>query len=228
MLNREGANPMIRTVTRASTALLVTVAVLAGAAAVTVANEDVFSDVPDTHEYAVEINAAHAAGLVNGIGDGLYAPDRVLTTRQAFKLANRLLVGFQDEDGKYIVTRAETAALLIIGICGFWPDRSGCEDIDATDLGPAGDDVFSDVPNTHEYAAEINAAHAAGLVNGVGGGRYVPDRILTGRQAFKLATRLLEQFTDETGQLEVTRGEAAALLIRGLCGFSPDTPGCTN
>lgn len=128
MLNREGANPVIRTVTRASTALLVAVAVLAGAAAVTVANGDVFSDVPDTHE----------------------------------------------------------------------------------------------------YAAEINAAHAAGLVNGVGGGRYVPDRILTGRQAFKLATRLLEQFTDETGQLEVTRGEAAALLIRGLCGFSPDTPGCTN
>lgn len=88
--------------------------------------------------------------------------------------------------------------------------------------------VFSDVPDTHEYAAEINAAQAAGLVHGIGGGLYDPDSTLTSVQATKLVDRLLDRFTDDNDNFTLSRGEAAALLITGLCGLQPDTTECQN
>lgn len=87
---------------------------------------------------------------------------------------------------------------------------------------------FSDVPDSHEYAAEVNAAHAMGLVHGVGDGLYDPDRALTQGQAAKLVERLLDRFTDDNGDFELLRGEAAALLITGICGLEPDTAGCRD
>ena len=87
---------------------------------------------------------------------------------------------------------------------------------------------FSDVPDSHEYASEINAAHAMGLVDGVSEGLYDPEGILTENQATRLVESLLDRFTDANGDFELLRGEAAALLVTGICGLEPDTTGCQD
>ncbi len=48
-----------------------------------------FSDVPATHFYYGEIEAAYAAGLVNGVGAGLFGPERNLSREQAIAIIAR-------------------------------------------------------------------------------------------------------------------------------------------
>ena len=48
-----------------------------------------FTDVPPSHFYWKEIEAASAAGLVNGVGGGLFAPERNLSREQAIAIIAR-------------------------------------------------------------------------------------------------------------------------------------------
>ena len=90
--------------------------------------------------------------------------------------------------------------------------------------------AFTDVGNDHERAAEIAAAHQIGVFNGYGDGTFRPDGKLTQRQAENVIWRMLSWHgTDDDGNFEITRADAAALAMTGLCGIDSDRiPGCAD
>ena len=72
--------------------------------------------------------------------------------------------------------------------------------------------AFTDVGDDHEHAAEIAAAHQIGVFNGYGDGTFRPDGKLTQRQAENVIWRILSWHgTDDDGNFEITRADAAAL-----------------
>ena len=90
--------------------------------------------------------------------------------------------------------------------------------------------AFTDVGDDHEHAAEIAAAHQIGVFNGYGDGTFRPDGQLTQRQAENVIWRILSWHgTDDDGNFEITRADAAALAMSGLCGLDYDRiPGCAE
>ena len=90
--------------------------------------------------------------------------------------------------------------------------------------------AFTDVGDDHEHAAEIAAAHQIGVFNGYGDGTFRPDGKLTQRQAENVIWRILSWHgTDDDGNFEITRADAAALAMTGLCGLDGDRiPGCAG
>jgi len=70
-----------------------------------------FSDVPTTHFYHPEIEAAYAAGLVNGVGGGLFGPERNLSREQAIAIIARR-VAQQDGFSLSALTEAQIAGAL--------------------------------------------------------------------------------------------------------------------
>ena len=90
--------------------------------------------------------------------------------------------------------------------------------------------AFTDVGDDHEHAAEIAAAHQIGVFNGYGDGTFRPDGKLTQRQAENVIWRILSWHgTDDDGNFEITRADAAVLAMTGLCGLDPDRiPGCAE
>lgn len=88
--------------------------------------------------------------------------------------------------------------------------------------------AFSDVPDTHPAAAEITAAHSIGVFKGYADGTFQPDGKLTQRQAENVIWRILSwQGTDDDGNFEITRADAAVLAMTGLCGLDPGRiPAC--
>lgn len=90
--------------------------------------------------------------------------------------------------------------------------------------------VFDDVPDDHPAAAEIEAAHQIGVFNGYGDGTFRPDGKLTQRQAENVIWRMLSWHgTDDDGNFEISRADAAVLAMTGLCGLDGDRiPACDD
>lgn len=104
---------------------------------------------------------------------------------------------------------------------------------------------FADVDAAHPYAAYIRRAKAAGIVNGVGGNLYAPDRVVTRQELFAMlgnalktfygleldpSTVCLERFADR-GQIGVWAETACAAMVNAgyiqgtsLNTLSPGTP----
>lgn len=236
---------MERLTARFAVVLLAVATMTAGTVTAAVAShytgDSAFPDVPSTHEYAAEIDAAHATKLILGKVDGTFGPEDRLVSLQVIKLARRLVDRYTDNDLNFTVTRAEAVALIMTGFCGFHTNAAECENVTGGLPASGGAGTFSDVPSTHKYAAEINAARAAGLVNGTTARTFDPDTRLSRLQAAKLARRLAERYTTNTGGTTrlpggfvvqgsptVTRAEVVALIMTGICGHTPSSPGCRN
>ena len=88
--------------------------------------------------------------------------------------------------------------------------------------------AFTDVADNHPASAEITAAHQIGVFNGYGDGTFRPDGKLTQAQAENVIWRMLSwHATDDDGNFEITRADAAVLAMTGLCGLDPDRiPAC--
>ena len=87
---------------------------------------------------------------------------------------------------------------------------------------------FVDVADDHRASAEITAAHQVGVFQGYGDGTFRPDDKLTRGQAELVIHRMLTwQGTDDDGNFEISRADAAVLAMSGLCGLDPDRiPAC--
>ena len=87
---------------------------------------------------------------------------------------------------------------------------------------------FVDVADNHRASAEITAAHQVGVFQGYGDGTFRPDGKLTRGQAELVIHRMLTwQGTDDDGNFEISRADAAVLAMSGLCGLDPDRiPSC--
>ena len=88
--------------------------------------------------------------------------------------------------------------------------------------------AFNDVADDHPALAEITAAHQIGVFQGYGDGTFRPGRKLTRGQAELVIHRMLTwQGTDDDGNFEISRADAAVLAMSGLCGLDPDRiPSC--
>ena len=88
--------------------------------------------------------------------------------------------------------------------------------------------AFNDVGDDHPASAEITAAHSIGVFNGYGDGTFRPDGKLTQGQAENVIWRILTwQGTDDDGNFEISRADAAVLAMTGLCGLAYDRiPDC--
>ncbi len=74
--------------------------------------------------------------------------------------------------------------------------------------------TYSDVPATDYYFAYIEGATAAGLTNGVGGGKFEPNAIVTREQAAAIIVRWV---ADQNGyDLETMYTDADAAAIIGI------------
>lgn len=94
------------------------------------------------------IEALAKQGVINGMGDGSFAPDSTMT-------------------------RAQFCTIVV----------------KALDLMPAETADFSDVPAGTWYAPYVGAAFCAGIVNGVGGGRFAPEGTITRQEAATMIAR---------------------------------------
>lgn len=154
--------------------------------------------------------------FMQGYPDDTFKPDGAITRAEVSQLLSRLLdaparkapVAFSDvdpdawyakavselaglgylkggTDGKFRpnapITRAEMAALLV---------RFAEGEADAAAS-------FSDVPATHWAYDAINTAAAYGWINGVGDGRFSPDRPITRAEAAKLMCAVLGRSADK-------------------------------
>lgn len=88
--------------------------------------------------------------------------------------------------------------------------------------------AFNDVGDDHPASAEITAAHSIGVFNGYGDGTFRPDGKLTQSHAENVIWRILSwQGTDDDGNFEISRADAAVLAMTGLCGLAYDRiPDC--
>ena len=111
------------------------------------ASAPLFSDL-EGQPCRAAVEALAKAGIVNGMGDGTFAPEKTMT-------------------------RAEFCAIIVRGV-----GRS-----------PASGTPFSDVPGSKWYTPWIAAAFDAGIVQGVGGSRFIPESTISRQEAAVMVRR---------------------------------------
>ena len=178
--------------------------------------ETTLTDLPVAEHATRTVLRQDSEPFMEGYPDNTFKPDGAITRAEVAQVLSRRLdapatkssVSFTDvdpdawyaeavtelaglgylkgsPDGSYRpdapITRAEMAALLVRFAEGEAED------------GP----TFSDVPETHWAYDAINTAAAYGWINGVGGGRFSPDRPITRAEAAKLICAVLERSPDK-------------------------------
>ncbi|MBQ8587936.1 MAG: S-layer homology domain-containing protein [Clostridia bacterium] len=56
-----------------------------------------------------------------------------------------------------------------------------------------GGEVFSDIPKSHMFYIEVDAASDAGIVNGIGGNMFMPDRSITREEIVLIIARTMDE-----------------------------------
>ena len=128
-----------------------------------------FADVPSSFWGYAEIEAAAAAGLVRGTGDGSrFSPNAPMTRAQMAAMLCRAL-GLDE-------SVAAAAASPVIGLR-----------------------VFADVPQDYWASLDISAAYVAGLVSGGSDGRYRPEETTKRAHAAAVIARALRLREGDAG-----------------------------
>lgn len=143
-----------------------------------------------------------------GIADGIFEPESSLTRGQLAAVLTRFL-GLPDAVGTkfsdvseghwahgYIASVSEAGAMVGTTPDRFEPDRAVTRGELSQALfrvlkpEPQKGSSFSDVPVTHPYATAIEALHRMGVLSGVGGGRFEPNRPVTRAEVCALLLRI--------------------------------------
>ncbi len=171
-----------------------------------------FSDVPSSHWAYSTISELADKGIINGIEDGVYAPDGTLTRAQFVKL---IVCALEDYNASVTYTAvyddtATDAWYTPYVTCGvysgvierdadtFLPDNAITRGEAAVwminGMGVQSDAVckFGDVTDAEQKKA-IGIATAYGLINGYDDGTFKPDNTLTRAEAAALISRMLEK-----------------------------------
>lgn len=183
---------------------------------VTMAHGELETPLTETRAATRTVLKLDSEAFMQGYPDDTFKPDGAITRAEVSQVLSRLLdaparkaaVSFPDvdpdawyaeavaelaglgylkggADGNFRpnapITRAEMAALLV---------RFAEDEAEATA-------TFSDVPETHWAYDAINTAAAFGWINGVGDGRFSPDRPITRAEAAKLVCAVLGRRADK-------------------------------
>ncbi len=142
-----------------------------------------------------------------GVSEGIFQPESPLTRGQLAAVLKRFL-SLSDAVGKpfsdvpethwaYMDIASVTSAEVMVGTGTdtFEPDRpvtrGELAQVFYRVLNPAsGKGTFLDVPASHPYATAINALHQLGVLGGVGGNRFEPDRNVTRAEVCALLLRI--------------------------------------
>lgn len=170
----------------------------------------VFSDVPLSHAFCAEITAASQLGFIGGYFDGTFRPANAITRQAVAAMLARLLVGTDPlspcsgpvaDDVPASQSFCPYIALMYAeGVMGGYPDGTFRPGANITRQAVAaamtrilvGDGPlpaclapgpFPDVPVTHPFCAEIQAAADANIITGYLDGTFRPGQSIT-RQAF--------------------------------------------
>jgi hypothetical protein len=149
-----------------------------------------FTDVPAGAWYETYVTELVAAGVVNGVGNGLFQPNGTLTWGQAVKLL--LLAVGEDEQ---VPTGSHWAS-------GYM-DKAVADGIIPAGMDPNGaisrlqfcqaaakalglETTLTASPFTDTADADVLALYEAGIIDGVGNGQFSPDTTLTRAQISKI------------------------------------------
>lgn len=138
--------------------LLLSLSITAGAAT--------FPDVDGTTPEGVAIERLSIYGMVNGLPDGSYQPQKTVTRAEFCKFM------FALGGGDLSLSPTELVTLL--------PDKA----------------AFEDVPNSAWYAPYVASCIEFGVVNGVGNNQFAPERTLTMAEAVKMCYALTARATE--------------------------------
>ncbi len=155
-----------------------------------------FSDVSESDWFYGYVTALAAEGIIDGMGDGSFAPNGTLTRAQAMKL---LLCAHGDLDDVTGSTWAETAMSKAaeLGLCSSSDDHD--EAISRLELCRAAAKLFSVSSNGGSAEAftdcsdsSVLALADAGILNGYPDGSFGPDRTITRAEISKVIYLLTE------------------------------------
>ena len=152
-----------------------------------------FSDVPATAWYFPYVTALAGAGVIDGMGDGTFAPNGTLTWAQAMKLLLCAHGDLEDVTGSgwAAVSMSKAAEL---GLCD--AAQEGSAEITRLDFCQAAAKLFSVSGRAVAFPdcedASVLALAGAGIVNGYPDGSFGPEKTLTRAEISKVIYLLLQ------------------------------------
>ncbi|MBE6914109.1 MAG: bifunctional metallophosphatase/5'-nucleotidase [Ruminococcaceae bacterium] len=148
-----------------------------------------FTDVAPSDWFFSYVVAMASDGVIDGMGDGTYAPATELTWAQALKLLLTAHGDLKDATGANWskATIAKAASLGLVSV-----DLDGTQPISRLDFCKVAANLYDVEPSVKESAftdcdnAYVTALVKAGVINGMGGTIFAPDATLTRAQIAKI------------------------------------------
>jgi hypothetical protein len=165
---------------------------------VTVKLTGVFTDVPESAWYYSYVADLTAAGVVNGVGNGLFAPTQTLTWGEALKLL-MLTCGYEEQapTGSYwasgYLDRAVSDELIPAGTDGSAP-ISRLEFCQTAAKALNAQTTLTASPFSDTADPAVLALYERGIINGTGdGSTFTPDGLLDRSQISKIIWCILKE-----------------------------------
>ncbi len=171
-----------------------------------------FSDVPSGMWYSDYVADAVRMGLVNGMGDGKYAPDSNLTYAQAITLAARIRAFYRGQDKNAVFTQTTPWYETYVSYakankipCDF-PDynapitrrdfvhifRAAMPDSEYAFINEIADGAIPDVSAGARYASDIYLFYRAGILTGSDAKHnFYPDNTIKRSEVAAIVCRML-------------------------------------
>ncbi len=154
-----------------------------------------FSDVSESAWYYEYVTALTKDGVINGMGDGTFAPDGTLTWAQAMKLLLCAHGDLADVTGSEWADTAMSKAAKL-GLCG--SEQDGSEEITRLDFCTAAAKLFGLASDGTGNAFSdcddpaVLALAGAGVINGYPDGTFGPGKTLTRAEISKIICLLMK------------------------------------
>lgn len=139
-----------------------------------------FKDVGSHHWAKAEITYLAGEGIIGGYGNGLFAPNDLITVEHGTLMVERVTkneIAFMEEQIKKPLTRGEVALLLT----------------SAFNLTEGKGQSFSDVNNDSPYFEAINVLTSNQIANGYEDGSFKPDKTVTRAEYSVFLSRILDE-----------------------------------
>ena len=168
-----------------------------------------FSDIPQTEWYASEVANAYELGLMNGIGDGLFAPDGNVTVAEAVTMASRAAAIYAGETidtataGEWFtpyVNYALSKGIIKDGQFDEYDRAAKRSEVAVIFKNAMPEGYFTakndvtgipDVSDKSAYAADLLTLYKAGVVMGSDSyGNFFPENNITRAEAAAIVNRV--------------------------------------
>lgn len=182
----------------------------------TTAEEKGFDDVPKQHWAYAAVSSLYAKGIVSGVGDNRFGAEDYLTREQFAKLLIEVMkLDLVDDDIEHTDVDKDSwsypylVAVYKYGIMeGYSDDILGVQDnilrkdiavlvdraLEVKSLSLGGEEkTIPDIEDVSDYAKDsVRRLYAAGIINGMEDGSFMPDEYVTRAQAAVILDKLMK------------------------------------